>query len=138
LKAAAATLTLVLVDSLGELVDDGRDLESLHENTLLSLDSDVLGPLHEAGQVALGLDVATEAEVAGVLLEKRSGSSDGAALGLNDLLSLSFLHLSREKPNEQRSPPWDQTGTREGVSLSALLTIMIDIYYLINNKLEPP
>ena len=83
------TLTLVLVDSLGELVD--------YRGHLLSLDSNVLWPLHEAGQVALGLDVSTEAEVAGALLEQRTGTAGGSALGLNDLLSLSFLHLRMRK-----------------------------------------
>ena len=42
-------LTLVLLESLGELVDGGGHLETLHEDALLSLNANVLGPLDEAG-----------------------------------------------------------------------------------------
>jgi hypothetical protein len=62
---------LVLVDGLGELVDGGWDLETLEKNALLSLDTDVLGPLDEAGKVADGLDVTADSEVLGRLLEER-------------------------------------------------------------------
>lgn len=47
----------VLVQSVGELGNCGRDLESLVENDLLSLKSDVCGPFDESGQVSLGGDV---------------------------------------------------------------------------------
>ena len=93
----ARTLTLVLLKSHRELVDGGGHLQSLHEDSLLSLDSDVARPFDEAGEVALGLDVSSKTEVASVLLEERSRSSasaTGASLGLNDLLSLSFLHIN--------------------------------------------
>ena len=90
-------LTLVLLDGVGELVDGGGHLQSLHQNSLLSLDSDVLRPLDETGEVSLWLDVASESEVPRPLLEERALSrttSGGAALRLDDLLSLSsFLHL---------------------------------------------
>ena len=68
---------MVLLESLGELVDGWGHLKTLHKDALLSLDSDVCGPLKEAGQVTGGLNVTTEAEVPGVLLEKRSGTSGG-------------------------------------------------------------
>ena len=70
----AKLLTLVLLEGLGELVDGGGDLQSLHQNSLLSLNSDVSWPLDETSKVALGLDVSTESEVASVLLEQRSGT----------------------------------------------------------------
>jgi hypothetical protein len=47
----------VLVQGLGELVDSRGDLETLLQDSLLALETDVLGPLDEAGQVTLGLDV---------------------------------------------------------------------------------
>ncbi len=65
-------LTLVLVDSLGELVDGGWDLEALEKNALLSLDANVLRPFDEAGKVADWLDVTTDSEVLGRLLEERT------------------------------------------------------------------
>lgn len=63
-------LTLVLVNSLLELVEGGRNLQSLEEDSLLALDADVLGPLDEAGQVSLGLDVTTDSKVTSILLEE--------------------------------------------------------------------
>ncbi len=65
-------LTLVLVNGLGELVDGGWDLEALEKNALLSLNADVLGPFDETGKVADGLDVTTDSEVLGRLLEERT------------------------------------------------------------------
>jgi len=53
-----------------ELSNCWWDLQALHENSLLSLNSDVLGPLDETGEVSLGLDVTSNSEVAGVLLEQ--------------------------------------------------------------------
>ena len=90
------TLTLVLVEGLSELVELGRHLESLHENTLLSLDAHVARPLDEACEVTLGLDISSKTEVANLLLEERartSGSATSTSFRFNDLLSLSFLHL---------------------------------------------
>ena len=89
-------LTLVLLKGLGELVDLGRDLQSLHENALLTLDTDVAGPFHKAGEVARWLDVSSKTEVASILLEERTTSSSSAtctSFRYNDLLALSFLHL---------------------------------------------
>jgi hypothetical protein len=39
------------------LGNGGGNLETLVEDNLLALESDVFGPLHEAGEVAGGLDV---------------------------------------------------------------------------------
>ena len=81
-----------------ELVDWGRDLEPGLENSLLPLEADVLGPLDEAAEVPLGLDVLANAEVAGSLLEQ--GVDDPLGIGLLDrqgrschLLTLLVLSL---------------------------------------------
>jgi hypothetical protein len=92
-KGLREGLTLILVDGLGELVDGGGHLESLHEDALLSLDADVLGPLDEAGQVASGLDVATNAEVLGGLLEERALGVSRLSVADHDLSLSSFLNL---------------------------------------------
>ena len=70
-RPIAQVLTLVLLEGLAELVDGGGHLQSLHEDSLLALDANVTRPLDEAGQVTLGLDVSSKAEVASVLLEQR-------------------------------------------------------------------
>jgi len=62
--------SLRLLDGVGELSNAWWDLESLHEDSLLSLDSDVLGPSDESSKVSLGLDVSTDSEVLGALLEE--------------------------------------------------------------------
>lgn len=62
----------VLINGTGELVDGGRHLESLHQDSLLSLDSDVFGPFHETGQVSRWLDVSSKSEVAWLLFEERA------------------------------------------------------------------
>jgi len=87
--------SLVLLKGLAELVNLRGHLQSLHQNSLLSLDADVTRPFNEAGEVTLWLDVSSKSEIFGILLEERSISSGSAtctSLGLNDLLSLSFLH----------------------------------------------
>ena len=61
----------VLVEDVLELGDRRGDLEAEVENLLLALETDVLGPLHHARQVALGLDVLADTEVAGPLLDER-------------------------------------------------------------------
>lgn len=90
-------LTLVLVNSVGELVDGRRDLQSLHQDSLLPLNSDVSWPFDETGEVSLWLDVTSNSEVSGSLLEEGClsvGASGCVALGLNNLLSFNcFLYL---------------------------------------------
>ena len=61
----------VLVENLLELGDGGRDLQAKVEDLLLALEADVLGPLHHAREVALGLDVLADTEVPGPLLNER-------------------------------------------------------------------
>ena len=100
------------------------------------MDSDVLGPFDETGEVSLWLNVTSESEVLGSFLEERSltnviTASWGTSFSLNDLLSLScFLNLQQYRFRLVRSE-----GGQHGVlpPLSRL-TIMIDIFYLINNK----
>ena len=72
------SLTLVLLEGLGELVDLRGDLQSLHEDSLLTLDTDVARPFHKAGEVARWLDVSSKTEVASILLEERTTSSRSA------------------------------------------------------------
>ena len=49
----------VLVESMGELSDGRGDLETLVEDNLLALKANIFGPLDEASQVGLGLDILT-------------------------------------------------------------------------------
>lgn len=60
----------VAVEDVLELGDRRGNLQAKVENLLLALKTDILGPLHHARQVALGLDVLTDAIVAGALLEE--------------------------------------------------------------------
>lgn len=63
-------LTRVLIKSLAELVDGGGHLQPLHQNSLLSLDTNVARPFDKAGEVTLGLDVSSKSEIFGILLEE--------------------------------------------------------------------
>lgn len=47
------------VKYLAELVDHWWDLQALLEDGALALEADIFGPLDEAGQITLWLDVAT-------------------------------------------------------------------------------
>jgi len=76
---------LISVDGGGELVQCRRDLESLEEDSLLSLEDDVFGPSDESGQISLGLDITTNSEVSGSLFE------EGVSLNLGCLGDLSLL-----------------------------------------------
>lgn len=61
----------VAVQGVLELREGRGDLQAHVQNLLLALHADILGPLDEARQVALGLDVLANAEVAGALLNQR-------------------------------------------------------------------
>ena len=61
----------VAVENLLELGDGRGHLKAHVEDLALALEEDILGPLHHAGEVALGLDVLTDTEVAGALLDER-------------------------------------------------------------------
>ena len=76
-------VTCILVNSFLELVNGRGDLKSLQKDSLLSLNPDIFGPSHKTGEVSLGLDVASNSEVAGVLLKERAGSLAAGGLGLS-------------------------------------------------------
>lgn len=61
----------VLVENLLELGDRRGHLEAHVEDLLLALKTDILGPLHHARQVASGLDILADTEVARPLLDER-------------------------------------------------------------------
>jgi hypothetical protein len=61
----------VAVQGVLELGNRGGNLQAEVEDLLLALKADVLGPLNEAAEVALGLDVLANAKVAGALLDQR-------------------------------------------------------------------
>jgi hypothetical protein len=61
----------VAVQGVLELGERRGNLQAHVQNLLLALKTDILGPLDEAGQVALGLNVLADAEVAGTLLDER-------------------------------------------------------------------
>jgi hypothetical protein len=63
LKKLEELTGLVLVQSVAELVDHWRNLQSLQENLLLSLKVDVLRPLHISREISLRLDILTDTEV---------------------------------------------------------------------------
>jgi len=89
---------LRFLNGVGELGNGWGDLESLHEDSLLSLDSDVLGPSDESSEVFLGLDVTTDSEVSGALLEEGVllGGGTSVAGGDDSLLCLLFLdHIDK-------------------------------------------
>ena len=61
---------LVSFQGSSELVDLGGNLESVQEDSLLSLEEDVLWPSDESGDILLGLAVSSDSEVLGGLLEE--------------------------------------------------------------------
>jgi len=83
---------LVSIDGVSELSNGRWDLESLHKDSLLSLDSDVLGPLDESGEISLGLDIASNSEVSGALLEERVFGCATLSTG-DDLLHNFLCHI---------------------------------------------
>lgn len=60
----------VLVGGVLELSKSRRHLEAHVKNLLLALKTNILRPLHETREVALGLDVLTDTEVARPLLDE--------------------------------------------------------------------
>jgi hypothetical protein len=93
----------VLVQNVLELSERRGNLEAHLEDLLLALKTDVLGPLHHAGDIALGLDVLTDTEVARTLLDEGIlRSLLGASLSLGErgrghlLSGLGGLSLRKE------------------------------------------
>ena len=78
------------------MVESGGDLESLKKNSLLTLDANVFGPLDEASEVSLWLDVSTDSKVTSILLEQwalnLAGSSLSTSARSHNLLP-DFLYL---------------------------------------------
>ena len=56
---------------MAELGNGGRHLQSLQQDSLLPLDSDVSWPFDETGEVSLWLNVTSDSEVSASLLEER-------------------------------------------------------------------
>ena len=81
LEETGESLELVLSESVGELVDDSWNLESLEEDFLLSLEKDVLWPLDISGQVSLWLDVSSNLVISWSALDQ---------FGVGRFLELSF------------------------------------------------
>jgi len=71
LAQTSQLLELGLIASVRELSDAWRDLDTLHEDSLLALKADVLRPLDEASQVSLGLDGGSDTEGTSLLFEQR-------------------------------------------------------------------
>lgn len=65
----------------------GGNFDSGQKNPFLSLEGDIFGPLDESSEVAAGLNVVADAEVAGPLFEKRVS-------GLFDFLASLFSFSS--------------------------------------------
>lgn len=61
----------VLVENVLELGESRGNLQAHLKDLLLALEADVLGPLDHTAHVTLGLDVLTDAEVTGALLDQR-------------------------------------------------------------------
>lgn len=99
---------LVLVKSVLELRNGWWYLKTLHEDGLLALDTHVTRPLHETRKIALGLNVTTDTEVLGALLEEGVLGVVLACCGTNnDALSFNLLLLdlsSQRSITAQRVP----------------------------------
>ena len=87
------------------MVESGGDLESLKKNSLLTLDANVFGPLDEASEVPLGLDVATDSKVTRILLEQSALVLAGTTLGATagDNLLANFLSLNTQDRSDKHS-----------------------------------
>jgi len=51
-------------------MNNGRDLESLEEDSLLSLEENVFWPSDESGQISFWLNITTNSEVSGPAFEQ--------------------------------------------------------------------
>ena len=60
----------VAVESVRKLSDRRRDFQAHVEDLALALEADILGPFHHAREVALGLDVLADTEVAWAALDE--------------------------------------------------------------------
>ena len=62
---------MVLIESSGELSNCWGNFDSVEEDSFLSLENDVFGPLHESSEVASWQYAVTDSEVARTLFEER-------------------------------------------------------------------
>lgn len=69
--------TGILIEGARELVDGWGNLQASLQDGTLTLETNVERPLDVTGKVTLGLDVSTDGEVAGLLLEEWVGDSLG-------------------------------------------------------------
>lgn len=83
-------LTLVSINSVGELIKCGRDLQSLQKDSLLSLESDILGPSDKSGQISLWLDITSNSEILWGLFKERVPLDLGSLGSLSSLFEFSF------------------------------------------------
>jgi len=63
--------SVLLIQSLGELVDWRGNLDAGVENGPLSLDTNVFGPTHKSAQITSRLNILTDGKVLGSLFEER-------------------------------------------------------------------
>jgi hypothetical protein len=84
---------LVLIEGSGELGNCRGDLYSAQEDSFLSLENDVFGPLDEPGEVASGQNVVADSEVARAFLEERVALLLDLLATFLDLLSFSHSGL---------------------------------------------
>ena len=64
---------MVLIKSFLELSDDWRDFDPAEEDSLLPLESDILGPSDKPGEISFRLDVIANSVVPRPCLEQRMG-----------------------------------------------------------------
>jgi hypothetical protein len=86
LEEVSQSLELILGKSVRELIDDSWDLKSLEEDSLLSLEENILWPSDVSGQVSLRLDVSTD------LVVSRSGLDEFGVSSLLDINLINFGH----------------------------------------------
>jgi len=69
----------------------------LEEDFLLSLEKDIFGPSDESGQISSGLNITTDSEASGFLLEKRVSLNLRSLSGLGSLLGKSLWWLKENQ-----------------------------------------
>ena len=90
--------TLVLVNSFLKLSKSRRHLQSLKKNSLLTLNTNVLGPSDKSSEISFWLDVSSDSKVFGILLKQWAlilcCPSLCSTTGCHYFLALgNFLHL---------------------------------------------
>ena len=101
----------VLVQSIAELSNGWWDLETLVKDNTLTLETNVFGPFNESGQITGRLNVLTDCERAGALLEAgilwclAGGLGLAVRVGSWLLCSFSGLGLCEEKGKKVSSLP---------------------------------